>query len=56
MNVALAIIFLFAALALALGLRAAHGKDMNLEQWSVGGRSFGAILVARQERRLRQLG
>jgi solute:Na+ symporter, SSS family len=45
MNVALPIIILVMVLALGLGLRAAHGRDMNLEQWSVGGRSFGSILV-----------
>lgn len=45
MNAALLIIFAFAALALGLGLRAAHGKDMNLEQWTVAGRGFGAIFV-----------
>ena len=45
MNAALLVIFAFAALALGLGLRAAHGKDMNLEQWTVAGRGFGAIFV-----------
>ena len=45
MNAALLIIFAFAALALGLGLRAAHGKDMNLEQWTVAGRGFGALFV-----------
>ena len=45
MNSALLIIFAFAALALGLGLRASHGKDMNLEQWTVAGRGFGAIFV-----------
>jgi SSS family solute:Na+ symporter len=44
-NVALWIIFAFAALALGLGLRASHGKEMNLEQWTVAGRGFGAIFV-----------
>ena len=45
MNVALAIIFAFLALAIYLGIRARRGKDMDLEQWSVGGRSFGTIFV-----------
>ena len=45
MNAALLIIFAFAALALALGLRAAHGKDMNLEQWTVASRGFGTVFV-----------
>ncbi len=42
---ALLIIILFLFLALFLGIRAQHGKDMNLEQWSVGGRGFGTIFV-----------
>lgn len=42
---ALLIIMLFLFLALFLGIRAQHGKDMNLEQWSVGGRGFGTIFV-----------
>ncbi len=42
---ALAIIVFTAALALGLGLRARHGKVMNLEQWTVGGRHFGSIFV-----------
>jgi SSS family solute:Na+ symporter len=45
MNAALVIIFAAALFALALGLRARRGKDMNLEQWTVGGRGFGAFLV-----------
>ena len=45
MNAALLIIFAFAALALGLGLLASRGKDMNLEQWTVAGRGFGAIFV-----------
>ena len=42
-----AIYFIVAALvvALALGLRARRGKDMNLEQWTVGGRGFGALVI-----------
>jgi hypothetical protein len=42
MNAALLIIFAFAALAPGLGLRASHGKDMNLEQWA---RSLDAALA-----------
>src|SRR5580700_5714437 len=42
---ALAIIFLAAALALALGLIARRGQQMTLEQWTVGGRGFGGLLV-----------
>ena len=45
MNAALLIIFLAIAGVLLLGLRARRGKDMNLEQWTVGGRGFGTILV-----------
>ncbi|MCA1729672.1 MAG: sodium:solute symporter [Actinobacteria bacterium] len=45
MNVALLIIFVFLALAIYLGIRARRGKDMDLEQWSVGGRGFGTIFV-----------
>jgi len=44
-SVAIVIIFLTALGALLLGLRARHGHDMNLEEWSVGGRSFGTVLV-----------
>jgi SSS family solute:Na+ symporter len=44
-NAALVVIFAFAALALGLGLRASHGREMSLEQWTVAGRGFGAIFV-----------
>lgn len=42
---ALLIIAVTAAFALALGLRAGRGRDLSLEQWSVGGRGFGSLLV-----------
>ncbi|MFE3740143.1 sodium:solute symporter [Streptomyces sp. NPDC059134] len=42
---AIAIIFVFLAASLLLGLRARRGKDMNLEEWSVGGRGFGTVFV-----------
>lgn len=45
MNAALMIIFGFLALSLFLGIQAKRGKDMNLEQWTVGGRGFGTIFV-----------
>src|SRR4051812_13059283 len=45
MNAALAVIVAVAALAIGLALRARRGHDMDLEQWSVGGRGFGAIFV-----------
>jgi solute:Na+ symporter, SSS family len=44
-SAALAIIALTAVGALLLGLRARRGRDMSLEQWTVGGRGFGAIFV-----------
>jgi SSS family solute:Na+ symporter len=42
-----ALIFIAAALVLALvlGVLARRGREMNLEQWAVGGRGFGAIFV-----------
>lgn len=45
MTVALILIALAALAALALGLTARTGKKMNLEQWAVGGRGFGWVLV-----------
>jgi len=45
MNSALVVIFLAAALSLALGLWARSGRRMTLEQWTVGGRGFGGALV-----------
>jgi solute:Na+ symporter, SSS family len=44
-SLALLIILLTAAGALLLGLAARRGHDMDLEQWSVGGRSFGTLFV-----------
>jgi SSS family solute:Na+ symporter len=44
-SIAIVIIFLTALAALLLGLYARRGHDMNLEEWSVGGRSFGTMLV-----------
>ena len=41
MTAALALIALAALAALALGLIAGAGRDMDLEQWAVGGRGFG---------------
>ncbi|HVY14448.1 MAG TPA: sodium:solute symporter [Rhodopila sp.] len=45
MNAALIIITLTVVGVLILGLLARRGKDMDLEQWSVGGRGFGTVLV-----------
>jgi len=44
-SVALAIIAFTFLGALALGLRARSGRQMSLEQWTVGGRGFGTLLV-----------
>jgi SSS family solute:Na+ symporter len=44
-NAALPVLILFFAVAVGLGLYARRGKDMDLEQWSVGGRGFGSIIV-----------
>ncbi|MCY8911878.1 sodium:solute symporter [Bacillus atrophaeus] len=45
MNAALIIIFSVLLFCMYLGIRAKKGKDMNLEQWTVGGRGFGTIFV-----------
>src|SRR5579871_3722030 len=45
MNGALPFIAAAALLALTLGFLARRGKDMSLEQWTVGGRGFGTIFV-----------
>src|SRR3954463_13545829 len=45
MNAALAVIAAFLALAIGLALRARRGRDMDLEEWSVGGRGFGTLFV-----------
>ena len=45
MNSALVILILVTLMALFLGIRARQGRDMNLEQWTVGGRSFGTAIV-----------
>jgi SSS family solute:Na+ symporter len=45
MSAALLIIAATILGVLGLGLLARRGQDMNLEQWSVGGRGFGTILV-----------
>lgn len=45
MSAALVVIIATIILVLCLGLLARRGKDMNLEQWTVGGRGFGTILV-----------
>src|SRR3954447_3865400 len=45
MNAALAIIFGFIVLALAVGIQARRGKPVDLEQCTVGGSGFGAVFV-----------
>src|SRR3954451_9438170 len=45
MSVALLIIVAFLAVAVGLALRARRGRDMDLEQWTAGGRGFGALFV-----------
>ncbi|MGH7655671.1 MAG: sodium:solute symporter family transporter, partial [Gemmatimonadaceae bacterium] len=45
MSAALLIIAVFFGAAVALGVYARRGRTMSLEQWSVGGRGFGAALV-----------
>jgi solute:Na+ symporter, SSS family len=44
-STALAVLTAFFVVAIGLGLLARRGRDMNLEQWSVGGRGFGTIFV-----------
>ncbi|MGL4859656.1 MAG: sodium:solute symporter family protein [Enterobacteriaceae bacterium] len=45
MNSATFITFLIFALSLYLAIRARRGKEMNLEQWAAGGRSFGTLFI-----------
>ena len=45
MNAALAVVGLVFALSITLGLLAHRGIVMNLEQWTLGGRGFGALFV-----------
>jgi SSS family solute:Na+ symporter len=45
MSIALILIALSAVGALILGMSARSGHAMKLEEWTVGGRGFGAILV-----------
>src|SRR5690606_28290773 len=45
MNISLIIIFAFALLALYLGIRSSHGKDINMDEFAVGNKGFGTLLV-----------
>jgi solute:Na+ symporter, SSS family len=44
-NSALVVIAVVFAIAVGLGVWARRGHDMSLEQWSLGGRGFGAVFV-----------
>jgi SSS family solute:Na+ symporter len=39
------ILGIFMLLTIVLGLRSVKGRDLDLKQWSVGGRSLGAVFV-----------
>ena len=45
MSSALIIITIFFLFSIYLAIRAKKGKTMDHEGWSVGGRSYGALLV-----------
>lgn len=45
MNASILVIFGVLLLTFVLGVMAKRGKDMNLEQWTVGGRGFGSLVV-----------
>src|SRR4051812_5721029 len=45
MNAALAVIAGVLGIAILLALRSRRGRDMDLEQWTVGGRGFGALFI-----------
>ncbi|MET3576136.1 sodium:solute symporter family protein [Bhargavaea ullalensis] len=45
MNSALLIIFLFAGVALYLGIRATKGKEMNVDEFAVGNKGFGTLFI-----------
>lgn len=45
MNISLIIISLFLLLALYLGISSTRGKEMSMEQWTVGGRGFGTLFI-----------
>jgi SSS family solute:Na+ symporter len=45
MSPALGVLLAFFAISIGLGIVARRGHTMSLEQWSVGGRGFGAIFV-----------
>ncbi|MBM7643951.1 SSS family solute:Na+ symporter [Scopulibacillus daqui] len=45
MNSALIIMAVFLLITIFLGIQAKKGRDMDLEQWTVGGRGFGSIFI-----------
>ena len=45
MNPALVVLSAFFVIAVVLAMLSRRGHDMNLEQWSVGGRGFGSLFV-----------
>lgn len=45
MNFSLLVTFLILFIACYLGVQARRGKDMDMEQWAVGGRSFGSLII-----------
>ena len=44
-TVAIAIFAVAMVATIGLGIAAVRGRDANLSEWSVGGRSFGTLLV-----------
>lgn len=45
MNIAVLFILFFFVISVLIGIRAKKGQEMNLEQWSVGGRGMGTLLI-----------
>ncbi|NOU72458.1 sodium:solute symporter family protein [Paenibacillus sp. LMG 31458] len=45
MNIAVFFILSFFIVSVAIGIWAKKGKEMNLEQWSVGGRGMGTLFI-----------
>lgn len=45
MNIAVLFILCFFVIPILISIRAKKGQEMDLEQWSVGGRGMGALLI-----------
>ncbi|WP_223590051.1 sodium:solute symporter family protein [Neobacillus bataviensis] len=45
MNISMFLILLFFVVSIVIGIWSRKGKEMNLEQWSVGGRGMGTLFV-----------